>query len=1149
MNHHHTQLLKKQLRHNQTTNPRKKRKRHAVEAPETIIVHENSSDSSEDLEDVDLGADIEDFTKNDTSDAKDGSNHDTEGGGDGNDAVDDEDDDFDHLEDVDLDQIFDKRPSDESETLTFNIGHKDEEPAKKTTRRFVPVPKEERQRRKLIHKLYLETMMAHGVVRNQWCNDKELQTELRKKLPADIFEFLRLTNLDVLDYVKSRRFIEAIRKAAGYFHRKFRVTSQGLVRKDWETMLQRQSGTDGKITLNRFRRLVKNFRGSRDIAAQGFVALLRSLGVTARLVFSLQPPDWRSIVPVGANKEEERKETMTKSKNSEFEPVFIPNSKQGFLMNARSAKEKKASKKEKYSFPTSSYPIFWAEVWNKFSKKWITVDPIVHNVVEVMPMRRKCKFEPPATDPTNQTWYVIAYDNKRNVKDVTRRYTQYYNAKTVKKRIELASDEDEHWYLQLLRGARPPRTTPTEAEILETKEFYDRDICEGVPNNMTDFKNHPVYALESQLRQDEVIHPKDETSKCGTFKPMNKNTTMAVYKRSHVFRLRTAKAWYMRGRILKVGVQPLKTKTVNRISFDDEGDDDGIERLYAEFQTEMYRAPPIVDGKITKNAYGNLEIYTPTMMPDNGYLVKMTDEVTMKLLERAARDILRIDYAKAIVAFDFGGAKKNRTPTAREGGIVIDQQYEEAMLLVVEQLQDMAEEEKRRQVELNALRSWKFFIKKLEIMNRLDRQHGKLDDQRELREEEEEIERGDGEDEEGYFSVASEDENSGGDEKYVPRKRRKFMEEDDFEEGGFMLGEGGFSNPNTEGGFDDSHSGNEEGFVDEGGFVADEGGFVADEGGFVADEGADEEGGFLAEEEERRSEEGGEFTSGQEKVPNEGGFFPEEELPDDAEGGFLQEDLSFQDPCLQDAFPEDGGFLPEDGGFLPEDGGFLPQSPKSEPERPIASGHTPDALEQFENNSSDSDFDGETELPESLTIDSEPHILHRVTKSPTRQFSDKASSSYNSSFSEQSATPESAPESSDVYRAEESEPELPKPRDNVKLPKEGSGVGIPSKSDKNAGKESESPASPGFHNTNRFVNPNRKDIPVVDVESDDQGNNHANTEIAQPSTISQPTEIGQFAHQVFDVSSEEDSVVEISDMSEIEKEEEELGLVYSDSDG
>lgn len=874
MNRNHTLLLKKQLRQKQTAAPRRKRRRPNAETDikqeHVSKVMEESSDSSDDLEDVDLSGSEVAGTDNANKETGDGARKKID---DANQADDSEgSDEFEDLEDVDLDKLFaEKDQLSNAETLTININRAEdvEETGKgKNRRKFVPVSKEERKRRKLIHQLYLEAMVAHGIVRNQWCNDKELNGELKKIVPLEIVELLNLLHMDVLDYVKSRRFIEGIRKALAFYNKKFRVTSQGLVRKDWDTLLIPQERTDGRVSLTRFRRLVKAFRGSRDIGAQGFVALLRSLGVNARLVFSLQPPDYRSIVPVG-DKQEQKKDVESKSAPSEFDPVFIPSLKQGFLINSKEESKVATHSRQKFTFPSSKFPLFWIEVWNKYAKKWITVDPIVLNVVEVMPMRRKCKFEAPANDSSSQTWYVIAYDSHGNVRDVTRRYVQYYNAKTVKKRIEFASDEDENWYQRLINAARRKSTASTQADILETKEFYDRDVCEGVPNNMADFKNHPVYALESQLRQDEVIYPKNESSKCGSFRPMNKNTTMTVYKRSHVYKLRTAKAWYMRGRVLKVGVQPLRTKTLNRNSFDDADDDEGIERLYAEFQTEMYRAPPIVDGKITKNAYGNLEIYTPTMMPDNGYLARVSKNVSMKLLEKAARDILKVDYAKAIVAFDFGGTKNKRTPTAREGGIVIDKQYQEAMGLVLEKLEEMEEEEKRRQVELNALRSWKFFMKKLEIMNRLDKHHGRLDDENEDTEMVDETKRESEEDEDeedGYFSVASDDSSSGSEENYMPKIRRHFVASDD--EGGFVVedNEGGFVSENRNidnGGFHQSEGGfvNDSGFMlSEGGFEPndgeEEGGVLPDEGGFLLDEYESEEGRFMTENHEIISEEG-----------------------------------------------------------------------------------------------------------------------------------------------------------------------------------------------------------------------------------------------------------------------------------------------------
>lgn len=775
-----------------------------------------ASDSDSDLEFEDVGTDTVELNGTPEADVPQTDNND------------DDSDSFDDLEDVDIDAMFSDNPQPEQETLNITINQQPgEEDGKRKSRRrkAIVVPKEERLRRKLVHQLYLMTMTCHGVVRNKWCNDYLLQVSLKTNIPEEIQEIFEKNNRssakEELDYVKLRRFIEGMRRMSAWWGKRFRVMAQGLVRKDWADLLVKQEATCGTVNLERFRSLISTHRGSRDLGAQGFVALARSIGVNARLVFSLQPPDFKSIT-AAPKPEDKKEETPIEEKHpepkSEFDPVFIPDPKAELLRKSRNrpsspSKPGRGTLRNKYTFPVSSYPVFWCEVWNPYTKKWITVDPIVNNVVEVMPSRRKCKFEAPASDHTHQTLYVLAYDRYGGVKDVTRRYTQYYNARTSKRRIESVSEKDEHWYGQMLKGARSKYTQGryNEADILESKEFHNRDISEGVPNNMTDFKNHPVYALESQLRQDEVIYPKNESSKCGTFRPMNKNTVVPVYKRSHVFQLRSAKAWYLRGRVLKVGAQPLKTKEKQASQIEDD-DDDGKVRLYAEFQTELYRAPRIEDGQITKNAYGNVEIFTPTMMPENGHLVKVLELLTIKLLERAARDILRIDYARAIVAFDFGdtGGKKNRnrTPSAKVGGILIDVQYKEAMDLIVENLLEIEREEQRKKVELTALRAWSFFLKKLVITDRLNRQHGQLEDERmpevtstKIKEEPE-----DDDEEEGYYSVNSDDD-SGGEDEYVvhetreerARKRAQEVkeeedehvgikdEDEEMEEGGFLL--------------------------------------------------------------------------------------------------------------------------------------------------------------------------------------------------------------------------------------------------------------------------------------------------------------------------------------------------------------------------
>lgn len=812
----HKRLLRQQLRQN-VTGPAQRKRRKTAKPVETIVVDDSahSNLSSDELEDVELGDNgpenalellLGEALIKESAEAT---------------ADDVEVDAFDDLEDVDLDLMFDTAMAntsggDDEETLTFTLTAPDDLPSQKNKKKraFIPILKEERVHRKLMHKLLLMSFMCHGAARNKWCNDRKLMDALKLTLPRQVVLMFHQDSEKVLDVVKARKFVDGLRTVMLVYAKKFKVTFPGLSRPDWKPREAEDSGASSgsAVSINRFRRLVRAFQGSRDIQAQGLVALLRAIGVNARLVFSIQVPDHKSLRPaMESSPSPDKKIEQNQSKpKSEFDPVFIPTGRQKIVTDLRSKLSSENSKAS--ATVTPKFPVFWAEVWNKYSKKWITVDPAVFKVVEVQPMRRKGKFEAPMAEETHQTWYVLAYDCRGVVKDVTRRYSQYYNAKTVKKRIGFDSDDDQHWYEQALLAVSRKNAPVTQAEAYEMKEFRDRHICEGIPNNMADFKNHPVYALESQLRQDEVIYPNDESSKCGTFRLSNKNSTIPIYKRSHVFPLKTPKAWHMKGRVLKVGARPLKTKPLKSGGLYAEGsaDLDDEVRLYAEFQTELFRPPPIVDGIIEKNAYGNVEIFTPTMMPENGYLARVTPTVTIKMLEKAAKYILKIDYAKAIVSFDFGNSSKSkRAPTATEGGILIDKQYQAALNVVLEALQEEEEENKRNERELSALKYWNFFLKKLQIMHRLDKQHGLIDSDDELvapkmesypdsedaRNDQGGME-GSASEGEGYYSVGSEDENSyngnySENEQYVPRPTRRRQveveEASNDDEGGFLL--------------------------------------------------------------------------------------------------------------------------------------------------------------------------------------------------------------------------------------------------------------------------------------------------------------------------------------------------------------------------
>ncbi|CAI5758327.1 unnamed protein product [Candida verbasci] len=707
-NIHYRQLLRQADKHDNNQNIRKKRKlKKNVELPpeNDIINLDSSSDNDVKLENVetqDIDSDSDEFEDVSLD------YHDDKSDGDS-----------DAFEDVDLDVNFQFDQKNKSppplKNDSITIQFKKQEPQ---TKKVNLISSEERSRRVLMHKMYLIFMLIHGTIRNKWCNDKDLGKTLVKSCVTQQITGL-LKGDDKTDVINSRRLLDGLKKLMTIYSAKFKVNSVGLIKKSWSELNAIQKD-DAIVNRKTFKKLITNFRGSRDIGAQGFVLLLRGLGLNARLILSMQPPDYTILA---AKTEKKQGENVVKAKK----------------------------------FNESNFPIFWVEVWDKFLKRWISVDPIVMQIIEICPKRRRCSFEPPTSDERNQLLYVIGYDKYGRVRDVTRRYSLNYNAKTIRKRIEFKSNEEKEWYERIVKTCNYKKTNSI-SDIFELKEFNERDLNEGMPNNIQSFKNHPLYVLETQINANEIIHPHDDSAKCGTFKSRNK--IINVYKRSNVYKVRSAKAWYLKGRTLKMGQQPMKTMV--------KGEEEV--RLYAEFQTQMYIPPPIKDGIVPKNQYGNIDLYFKTMLPENGVFIEATPEISMKLLTQAA-NILNIDYAKAIVAFDFG---RKRSVNVREGGIVIFNEYKEAIELVMEQLLNEIEEAKRILMENSALNNWKYFLLKLRLENRLNKFHGTIEDKIQPDESDhEEIKRDSG-DEQGGF-IVSDNEDQGNNN----------VDED--EDGGFLI--------------------------------------------------------------------------------------------------------------------------------------------------------------------------------------------------------------------------------------------------------------------------------------------------------------------------------------------------------------------------
>lgn len=130
--------------------------------------------------------------------------------------------------------------------------------------------------------------------------------------------------------------------------------------------------------------------------------------------------------------------------------------------------------------------------------------------------------------------------------------------------------------------------------------------------------------------------------------------------------------------------------------------------LYAFNQTSLYVPPPVVNGRIPKNAFGNLDIYVPSMVPPGAYHIRHA------LAKNAAR-LLGIDYADAVTGFQF----KGRHGTAITSGAVVAEEYREAVEAIIEGFQYEQENEESRLYSLECLKLWRRFLAGLRIKERL----------------------------------------------------------------------------------------------------------------------------------------------------------------------------------------------------------------------------------------------------------------------------------------------------------------------------------------------------------------------------------------------------------------------------------------------
>ncbi|XP_055958327.1 DNA repair protein complementing XP-C cells homolog isoform X2 [Patella vulgata] len=327
----------------------------------------------------------------------------------------------------------------------------------------------------------------------------------------------------------------------------------------------------------------------------------------------------------------------------------------------------------------------WAEVYLPEEKQWICIDCISEVI------NKPYEIEATATPPLH---YCLAYSNDGSVKDVTARYASNWMSQTRKLRV------DSDWWRETLAVYR----SQEEHNQQDDENIKDQLVNRPLPTSISQFKNHPLYVLQRHLLKFEAIYPHD-AAPCGFVRKE------PVYPRECVYVLHSRENWRKEGRSVMIGEEPYKmVKSRPKWNKPKENPDALDLELFGEWQTEIYIPPPVVDGKIPRNEYGNVELFKPWMLPAGTVHIKVT------ALNRIAKK-LGVDCVAAMTGWDYHGGFSH---ALLEGWIVCEE-HSEALMAAWEEDQLIQQEKEAEKREKRVVGNWKLLIRGLLIKDKLKR--------------------------------------------------------------------------------------------------------------------------------------------------------------------------------------------------------------------------------------------------------------------------------------------------------------------------------------------------------------------------------------------------------------------------------------------
>ena len=385
-----------------------------------------------------------------------------------------------------------------------------------------------------------------------------------------------------------------------------------------------------------------------------------------------------------------------------------------------------------------SFPNYWTEACSPVLHKYYPVDPTVLSTIASSDELLQT-FEPrgkKAEKAKQVMAYAIAFSADGTAKDVTVRYLKRHQLPGKTKGMRMPVEkvpvynrrgkvkryEEYDWFRTLMSIYDRPESKRTAADDLEDqtdlKPFKPaKEVREVEKESLQGYKQSAEFVLEQHLRREEAILPGANPVKTFTAGKGDKAKEHPVYRREDVFVCKTVESWHKEGRAIKVGEQPIKYVPMRAVTLIRKREMEDAQRetgeklkqgLYAEYQTDWIIPPPIENGVIPKNAFGNMDVYVPTMVPKGA--VHLPLKGSAKICRK-----LQIDYAEACTGFEFG--KQRAVPVLT--GVVVAKENAD----MVKAAWRADQEELRRKEDTKrtgvALHWWRKMVLGLRVLERM----------------------------------------------------------------------------------------------------------------------------------------------------------------------------------------------------------------------------------------------------------------------------------------------------------------------------------------------------------------------------------------------------------------------------------------------